>query len=80
MDKQKIKEALDLLKAAIDDDDDQVTLKWTVSNRELDVLRFICRMDVSIPNVVRKSYPGVATDETRDVLRALAVTINNVSS
>jgi hypothetical protein len=81
MDKQKIKEALDVLKAFIDEGEtavnDQVTLKWTVSKRDLAVLRTICRTDISVPAVVQRCYK-IAVSETREVLLSLGAAIDRL--
>jgi hypothetical protein len=81
MNKTKILEAFYILTDALAEEaEDEVTLKWTVTKRELKVLRCICRTDVSVPGVVQERYPGVGLHETRDVLRSLGAEINRLPS
>ena len=82
MNKKMIQEAFDLLKDALEaDDNDQATLKWTASLRDLKVLRSICRADISVPKVLSECYPGVVTTyEVRRVLHSIGVAIDGITS
>ena len=79
MNTQKIQEAFDILKDALADEADSVTLKWTVSKRDLGVLRFICRLNVTIPSDVNQHFPGVKLGEVEDVLNSLGTEIDRLS-
>lgn len=76
MNMQKIKEALATLTAAIEGEEDTLTLKWTVSKRDMAVLRSICLTTVDVANAVHRNYPGVSTYEAVLALDSLTRAID----
>lgn len=59
MNKQKIHEAIDLLKTAVKDEDEFVTLNVLLSKEDMDVLHAICKTNISVPRVVHENIPRI---------------------
>lgn len=80
MNKQKIKEALDLLNAAIeaDADDELITLNVQLSEQDLDVLRDICKVTISVPEAVVDYYPSVNKLVVKRVLKTIGAAIDRI--
>ncbi len=64
MNEQKIKDAVDILTAALNDsiaDEPLIAVNLLLTQQDVAILRQICRTNVSIPEAVVKCYPRHAT-------------------
>jgi hypothetical protein len=69
MNTKTIQAAIDLLTKAINDD--PVILKVALCPRDVEVLTYVCKMDISIPELVHDEYKHVQREEVKVVLRKL---------
>ena len=73
MNTQKIKDAIDLLNTALNDSIDDVApvvLSVELTNRDIDVLRYVCLTSNSVPRVVASCYM-TSEPEVRTLLTKL---------
>ena len=70
MDTQKIKDAIDILNTALNDDiaEAMSTMSMDLTKREAEVFRDICRTDVGIPDAVTTYSPTTRKGEVRNLL------------